>query len=44
MLDGFERALAELAGATLTMLYGAGEPLAGVRARIECSAALREKF
>jgi glycosyltransferase involved in cell wall biosynthesis len=41
VLDGFERALPVLAGATLTMIYGTDELLPDVRRRIESSPALR---
>lgn len=40
VLDGFERALAALPGATLTMIFGTDELLPGVRRRIEASPAL----
>src|SRR5262249_29587268 len=39
--DGFERAVAKLPGATLTMVYSTTELLADVRARIASSPALR---
>jgi len=42
-LDGFERALAALPDATLTMVYSTTELLAEVRARIESSSALRSR-
>jgi glycosyltransferase involved in cell wall biosynthesis len=41
VLDGFERALAPLPDATLTMVYSTGELLGDVRARIESSDLLR---
>jgi glycosyltransferase involved in cell wall biosynthesis len=37
VLEGFSRALRDLPGATLTMVYGTGEMLEAVRARIEAS-------
>lgn len=43
VLDGFERALPVLGGATLTMIYGTDELLPDVRGRIESSSALRER-
>jgi glycosyltransferase involved in cell wall biosynthesis len=42
VLDAFERALADLAGATLTMIFGTGELFEDVRARIARSPALHE--
>ena len=42
-LDGFERALAALPGAALTMVYSTTELLPAVRARIESSVALRSR-
>jgi glycosyltransferase involved in cell wall biosynthesis len=43
VLDGFERALAALPGATLTMAYGSDDLLPDVRARIAASGRLRER-
>ena len=42
-LDGFERAVAHLPDATLTMVYGTTELAADVRARIESSPVLRSR-
>ena len=43
VLDAFERAVADLPGATLTMIYGTDELLAPVRARLARSAPLRDR-
>jgi glycosyltransferase involved in cell wall biosynthesis len=43
VLEAFERALATLPEATLTMLYGSSELGDDVRARVACSAALRDR-
>jgi glycosyltransferase involved in cell wall biosynthesis len=43
VLDAFERALADLPGATLTMIFGTGELFEEVRARIAQSPALRAR-
>jgi glycosyltransferase involved in cell wall biosynthesis len=40
VLDGFERSLAQLPDASMTMIYGAEDLLAAVRRRVETSAAL----
>ena len=42
VLDGFERALRDLAGATLTMIYGEDDLLGAVRQRVDRSPALRD--
>lgn len=42
-LDGFERALPDLPGATLTMIYGADDLLPAVRHRLAGAPALRER-
>jgi glycosyltransferase involved in cell wall biosynthesis len=43
VLDAFERSLADLPGAVLTMIYSTGELLAEVRGKIDRSPALRER-
>lgn len=43
VLDGFERGLAELPGATLTMIYGTDELLSNVRERIGRSPRLKDR-
>jgi glycosyltransferase involved in cell wall biosynthesis len=43
VLEGFERALASIPEATLTMIYGEDDLLTGVRGRIESSPALRRR-
>jgi len=43
VLDAFERAAHELSPTTLTMIYGDGDLLPAVTARVEASAALRDR-
>jgi glycosyltransferase involved in cell wall biosynthesis len=43
VLEGFERSLGELPGATLTMIYSEDDLLAAVRQRVHFSAALTER-
>jgi len=43
VLDGFERALPDLDGAALTMVYGEGGELPAVQARVSASSALRDR-